>query len=287
MLTLAAIWGVVFVNLRGVKAAGIFSEITTYTKLVPFAAIALAAYHAQAPVRMVYSRRETLEATPKRHPYRLQYKIGATAAGELTGLRVRIDCNTGGYDGAGRFIPNYALTAAGGAYRWPAVDGVARTVYTNGPKSGQFRGFGTSQSTFGLECALDELIQKMRDDPIEFRLRNCIRQDENTFLGYPVGDSLGYRQVLESLRADFRAFTQDTHAYNRAHAGSPYRRGVGLAGMWYRFGKAGSLRTPAEAELAGDGHPIVYCSAPEYGQGISTVISQIAAEAPSWMFAPA
>ena len=41
MLTLAAIWAVVFVNLRGVKAAGIFSEVTTYTKLVPFAAIAL------------------------------------------------------------------------------------------------------------------------------------------------------------------------------------------------------------------------------------------------------
>ena len=41
ILTLAAIWAVVFVNLRGVKAAGIFSEVTTYTKLVPFAAIAL------------------------------------------------------------------------------------------------------------------------------------------------------------------------------------------------------------------------------------------------------
>jgi APA family basic amino acid/polyamine antiporter len=40
-LTLGAIWAVVLVNLRGVKAAGIFSQVTTYTKLVPFGAIAL------------------------------------------------------------------------------------------------------------------------------------------------------------------------------------------------------------------------------------------------------
>jgi arginine:agmatine antiporter len=41
VLTLGAIWAVVLVNLRGVKEAGLFAEITTYTKLIPFAAIAL------------------------------------------------------------------------------------------------------------------------------------------------------------------------------------------------------------------------------------------------------
>ena len=111
--------------------------------------------------------------------------------GELTGFHARIDCNTGGYDGGGRFIPNYAVTAVGGAYRWQAVDAMARSVYTNGPKSGQYRGFGTAQSTFALECALDELIEKLGDDPIDFRLRNCIRTHENSFLGYPLEDTIG------------------------------------------------------------------------------------------------
>jgi CO/xanthine dehydrogenase Mo-binding subunit len=54
--------------------------------------------------------------------------------------------------------------------------------------------------------------------------------------------------------------------------------GVGLAGMWYRFGKSGSLRIETWAELASDGHFIVYCSAPDYGQGIETVMLQLAAE---------
>ncbi|HTO99868.1 MAG TPA: xanthine dehydrogenase family protein molybdopterin-binding subunit [Anaerolineales bacterium] len=245
----------------------------------PFLAVALAVYHLREPAALIYSRRETFDATPKRHPYRMDFRIGATSGGEMTGLRVHIDCNTGGYDGAGQFLPNYAVTAAGGAYRWKAVDAIARTVYTNGPKAGQFRGFGTSQSTFGLECALDELIEQGNDDPIEFRLRNCIRQEEKCFLGYPVGDSLGYREVLEAVRPDFRAYTEEAEAYNAEHARGPLRRGVGVAGMWYRFGKAGNLQTEVKAELARDGHFIVYCSAPDYGQGISTVMSQIAADA--------
>lgn len=245
----------------------------------PFAAVGLATYYVRQPVTLVYSRRDSFDASPKRHPYTMKYKLGATKDGILTGLHVRIDCNTGGYDGGGTFIPNYALTAAGGAYRWRAVDGLARSVYTNGPKSGQFRGFGTAQSTFALECALDELIERTGDDPIEFRLRNCIRQDENTFLGYPLADTLGYPQVLKAIRPHFHSFMQEATAYNTAHAAEPLRRGVGLAGMWYRFGKAGSLKIEAHAELAKDGHFVVYCSAPDYGQGIDTVMSQMAADA--------
>ncbi|MGB8983637.1 MAG: molybdopterin cofactor-binding domain-containing protein, partial [Anaerolineales bacterium] len=147
----------------------------------PFLAVGLAAYLIREPVSLVYSREEVFEATPKRHPYHVTCRLGATGAGKLTGFHARIDCNTGGYDGGGRFISNYAVTAAGGAYRWQAVDVLARSIYTNGPKSGQYRGFGTAQSTFVLECALDELIETLDDDPVDFRLRNCIGPQENCF----------------------------------------------------------------------------------------------------------
>jgi CO/xanthine dehydrogenase Mo-binding subunit len=245
----------------------------------PFTALSLAVYHLRQPARLIYTRQESFKATPKRHPYHVSYRIGATRTGEFTGVHVRIDCNTGGYDGAGRFIPNYALTAAGGAYRWQAVDGLARSVYTNGPKSGQYRGFGTSQSTFALECALDELADQLKLDPLELRLKNCIDTDERSFLGYQLYDNLGYRQVLEAIRPSYQLFRREAEAYNLGHPRGLLRRGVGLAGMWYRFGKAGQLKIEAHAELARDGHFIVYCSAPDYGQGIGTVMSQMAAEA--------
>jgi len=244
----------------------------------PFTAVGLATYHLRQPTSLIYLREESFDASPKRHPYHVNCKIGATEAGELTGLQVRIDCNTGGYDGAGRFITNYAVTAAGGAYRWKAADVSARSVYTNGPKAGQFRGFGTAQSTFALECALDELIEELGDDPINFRLRNCLGPTDVSFLGYPLADNLGYSQVLTTIEPHYRLYLQEAELFNTTHASGYLRRGVGLAGMWYRFGKAGSLRIEAQAELAKDGHFVVYCSAPDYGQGTNTVMSQIAAD---------
>ncbi len=242
----------------------------------PFVALGLMVHWTRRPVRLAYSRAESFEASPKRHPYRVRYRIGANRDGRLTGVWLRIDANTGGYDAHGQYLPNYAVTASGGPYRWQAVDAYAQSVYTNGPKSGQFRGFGTSQSTFALECTLDEVAQTLGQDPLDFRLQNALGQDEISFLGYPVAESLGYVEVLEAIRPHYRAFRARAEAFNAA--GGSVVAGVGLAGMWYRFGKSGSLRIEAHAELAEDGHVVVYCSAPDYGQGTNAAMSQLAAE---------
>jgi len=244
----------------------------------PHIAVGLLAYLIKKPVRLIFSRPESFLASPKRHPYTMAYKVGTTQTGILTGLEVQINCNTGAYDADGFHIPEYATVAAGGAYRWQGADIRAQSIYTNGPKCGQFRGFGTPQSTFALECALDELAQKLDKDPIKFRLKNIITQGENTFLGYPIAESLGYRQVLETLDAPYRQFQHEAMEFNHQNQVGPYRKGVGVAGMWYRFGKSGSLRVEAHAELAPDGHFVIYCSVPDYGQGISTVMAQLGAQ---------
>lgn len=244
----------------------------------PFVATALAVYHVRHPLRLSYSRAESFEATPKRHPYQMHYRIGATAAGDLKALFVRILADTGGYDSGGQYIPNYALTAGGGCYRWQAVDGLAQTIYTNGPKSGQFRGFGTSQATFGIECALDELAETLGIDPLELRLRNCLHDGDMTYLGYPAAETIGYQEVLEAVQPHYQQMLAEVQQFQSTQQTASVRQGVGLAGMWYRFGKAGSLCIEAHAELALDGHVVVYCSAPDYGQGTNTVMSQIAAD---------
>ncbi len=244
----------------------------------PNLAAALMAYLVGKPVLLVFTRGESFTASPKRHPYQLKYKIGATSDGHLTGMQVRIDQNTGGYDADGYYIPEYAIVASGGAYRWQAVDNRAQSIYTNAPKCGQFRGFGTPQSTFALECSLDELIQELGEDPLEFRLKNMINQSSKTFLGYPIAESLGYREVLEALQPRFQEFQEEAIRFNTASGNTPYRKAVGVAGMWYRFGKSGSLRIKAHAELSREGRFIIYCSAPDYGQGTETVMAQLGAE---------
>lgn len=242
--------------------------------------VGLAVFLTRRPVRIAYSRKEAFVATPKRHPYDMRFRVGAKRNGQLTGIHIRIDANTGGYDSHGQYIPDYAVTSSGGAYRWQAVDAFAQTVYTNGPKAGQYRGFGTSQGTFALECTLDELAQALALDPLELRLKNAIAQDSVSFLGYPIGESVGYVEVLEAIRPRYVELGQDAESFNMnaCAKNSPYRKGIGLAGTWYRFGKSGSLRIEAHCELASDGHFIVYATAPDYGQGTNTSLLQLAAE---------
>ena len=252
----------------------------------PMAAVALAAYHLRKPVKLAYSRREVMDAAPKRHPYTLRCTVGAkitTPAGAqvdavLTGMQIDIEANTGAYDSAGRYIADYAVVASVGPYRWQGVDAQARVLYSNGPKAGQFRGFGTPQSVLALECLLDELCQKLGADPLEFRLRNLLADGDRTGTGLPVGETLGIRQALEALRDDYREITARVTAFNADSRHDGRRRGVGLAAMMYRFGKYGVARSQAEAELGLDGRFTVFASASEFGQGIETVFTQLAAE---------
>jgi CO/xanthine dehydrogenase Mo-binding subunit len=208
----------------------------------------------------------------------MDYRVAAMADGRLAGLHLRILANTGAYDCDGYYIPRYALVAGTGPYDWPAVDALGWSIYTNGPKAGQMRGFGTPQSTFALECTLDELAIHLGIDPLELRLRNALGDGQRTFLGYPPAETLGYRECLEAIRPHYYRALDATEAATGTDQGA-WRRGVGLSGMWYRFGKPGSLTCQAEAELGLDGGITLFFSAPDYGQGTSTVMAQLAAQA--------
>lgn len=269
----------------------------------PMAAAAFAAFAVRKPVKLVYSRREVMDAAPKRHPYTIRGTMGGRrlsgptaktpTAGEtsgpqrdqadaiaaaLTGLQVEIEANTGAYDSAGRYIAEYAVIASVGPYRWQGVDARARVLYSNGPKAGQFRGFGTPQAVFATECLLDELCQQLGADPLAFRLHNLLAKGDSTGAGLPVGETLGIRQVLEALHDDYREAVARVAAFNADPRRGPRRRGVGLAAMMYRFGKYGVARSQAEVALEPDGRFTVYASAAEFGQGIETVFTQLAAE---------
>lgn len=245
----------------------------------PLMAVALATYHLRHPVRLAYTRHESFDASPKRHPYQVAYRLGARADGTLTGFHLRIVANTGAYDCDGYYIPYYGLVAGGGPYRWQAADARAWSVYTNGPKAGQMRGFGTPQATFALECTLDELAVRLGVDALELRLRNAMDDQSVTFLGYPVAETLGYRQCLEAIEPHYHTALSTATGLNRERHGTPWRRGVGLAGMWYRFGKSAPITCEARAELGLDGYITIFFSAPDYGQGTATVMAQLAADA--------
>ncbi len=252
--------------------------------VAPLALAALGAYHVRRPVRLAYSRREVMDAGPKRHAYRMKIHIaarkdGVDAAGpQLSAMKTEMVANTGAHDSGGRYIAEYAVTASAGAYRWEAVQSHARVLYTNAAKAGQFRGFGTPQPVLALECGMDELCERLGVDPLSFRLQNIVAPGEPLALGYPPGETLGYRECLEALRPDYEAMLARVEDFNADAKNAGRRRGVGIAGMMYRFGKFGAPRSQAEVELDMEGRITLYTSAADYGQGIETTFLRLASD---------
>jgi aldehyde oxidoreductase len=240
----------------------------------PILAIALPAYLLRRPVKYVYSRREAFEATTKRHAFQFDTRISAGRDGQLHNLKVTALGDAGPYGGA----PGIAalVTQSGiGPYLWPGVDFHTRIVHTNGPHGGAFRGYGMPQGAFALETALDELAVGLNLDPLELRLLNAA--DQQNTLGLPFAEPFVFKRVLETVRPYWAMFRDEARRCAE-HTSSPHIVcGAGLAASWYRFSKAGATHEDAQIKLGPDGKITLYFTALKAGQGLATVMSQLAA----------
>ena len=241
--------------------------------------IALAAWHLNHPVRMVYSRAESIMTTTKRHPSLIHMKVGATRDGKLTGIDFSADFNTGAYASWGPTVANRVPVHASGPYHVPHYRAVARAVHTHLVSAGAFRGFGVPQSAVAQEQLYDELALKLGIDPLEFRILNALEVGLPTVTGQVFADGVGYRACLEALRPLWQETCAAASLFNQ-NATGPHRRGVGIAGMWYGCGNT-SLSNPSTMRLGlkPDGRLTLFQGAVDIGQGSNTVIPQICADA--------
>lgn len=240
--------------------------------------LALAAWTLDRPVRITYTRPESMMSTTKRHPSAIDVRIGASADGRLKAMEFSATFDTGAYASWGPTVANRAPVHAGGPYIHPAYRATTLAVHTNSPVSGAFRGFGVPQSAIAQECAFDELADALDIDRLEFRIRNALVQGEPTVTGQVFESGVGFLDCLEALRPHWVRATEEGRAHN-ARAGQT-RRGVGVAGLWYGCGNT-SLPNPStiKAGLSGEGRVVLYQGAVDIGQGANTVISQIFADA--------
>lgn len=166
---------------------------------------ALAAWHTGRPVKVKFSRQESLDYHVKRHPMELEFTLGCDAAGRLTALRARIVADTGAYASLGGPVLQRAVTHAGGPYNYQNFDCEGVAVYTNNPPAGAFRGFGVPQSAFALETCVNLLAEQVGMDPWEFRHRNAIRPGQELPNGQIADASVGLVECLEAIGADYRS----------------------------------------------------------------------------------
>ncbi len=139
-------------------------------------ALALAAIKTGRPVKVVWSREESIIGHHKRHPYILQAKWGATREGKIVAAQMDVTSDAGAYAYTSSKVLGNALLACLGPYDIPNVHVDARTVYTNNCPSGAFRGFGGPQGHFAAESQVNKLAAALDMDPVTLRLRNIWRE---------------------------------------------------------------------------------------------------------------
>jgi CO/xanthine dehydrogenase Mo-binding subunit len=242
------------------------------------ACAALAAWRLGRPVKLVYSREEDFYRSSKRHPMRVTFKLGATRDGVFTAAQVRAVADAGAYSTLTPVVAFRATAHATGPYEIPNVRTDVYGVYTNRQTTGAFRGFGQPQVIFANESVVDEIADALGIDPIEIRLRNALAVGKSTATGQTLTESVGLGETLRLARA--------TSGWAERRAAAPVagriRRGVGVASIYYgvSLGAKGLALDGSGARLnvSRDGSIRVSVGGTEMGQGLLTVLTQIAAD---------
>lgn len=244
--------------------------------------LALAALKTKRPVRLTYSRTESMQSTTKRHPSDIQLTIGADQQGKICGFEFFGEFDTGAYASWGPTVANRVPVHASGPYVIDDYKAQSRAIYTNNPPAGAFRGFGVPQSAIAQEQLFDELANKIGIDPLDFRILNAMENGRPTVCGQVFEQGVGIKHCFEALKPVWDRERADAEKFNKdqiAHKTS-IRRGVGVAGGWYGCGNT-SLPNPStiKSGIRADGTVVLHQGAMDIGQGANTVISQIFATA--------
>ncbi len=229
------------------------------------------------PSTMVYSRKESMAASTKRHPSEMVAEIGADADGRLVGMRFDGDFDTGAYASWGPTVAVRVPVHASGPYVVPHYAAEARAVHTNGPVAGAFRGFGVPQAAALQEQLLDQLADRVGMDRLAFRRQNALQDGVPTVCGQILG-GVGIGACLEALQPRWDAAVNAAAAFNARTRGKA--RGVGVASCWYGCGNT-ALPNPSTMRIGitAQGQICLHQGAMDIGQGANTVIAQIAADA--------
>jgi CO/xanthine dehydrogenase Mo-binding subunit len=240
--------------------------------------LAVAAWVTRRPVRIVYTRTESMASTTKRHPARIWARSSADAQGRLTAFEMRADFNTGAYASWGPTVANRVPVHGMGPYKVPNALLQTRAVYTNDTPAGAFRGFGIPQAAIAHETLLDDLAERLRLDRWAIRRINALDHGDATPSGQVLTHSAGLPQCLDALKSDWDEALARVAGHNARSA--RFKRGVGIACMWYGCGNT-ALPNPSTMRVAlgRDGSLTFFNGAVDIGQGSSTVLLQIAADA--------
>jgi len=225
---------------------------------------ALMAWLSGKPIKLTLTRQESFRIHPKRHPIKLQYKVGCDAEGHLLAVKARIIGDKGAYASVGAKVLERAGGHCTGPYRVPAIDMESLAVYTNNPPCGAMRGFGANQAAFAIEGLLDRLAEKVGIDGYDIRDRNILEPGDAFATGQRLTKPFGLRQTLEAVKGAYKSAEFAGIACGI--------KNVGIGNGMPDIGRAALSIEP-------DGTVHIRTGFTEMGQGLFTVCIQFAVEA--------
>lgn len=244
----------------------------------------------ERPVKIVWSREESIIGHHKRHPYFIKTRWGAEKTGKVIAADVEVVSDGGAYIYTSPKVLGNATLLCTGPYEIPNVKVDSYAVYTNNLPNGAFRGFGGPQGAFEAELQMDKLAEKLGMDPVEIRMRNILRTGSLLSVGTPLPGKVSMPDVFEAAAkaAGWRETEegwQPGSPLNWADPERPYlRHGIGIACSFKNIGFSFGApeQCTARIELRGKSEieeAILYHSASEVGQGVHSAMRQMAAEA--------
>jgi CO/xanthine dehydrogenase Mo-binding subunit len=240
------------------------------------------------PVKVVWSREESILGHHKRHPYIIRTKWGATKAGKVIAAEVEIIQDGGAYAYTSTKVLGNSTLMCTGPYEIPNVKVDAYSVYTNHIPGGAFRGFGGPQAAFACECQMNKLAEALGLDAVELRARNVLTEGALLLVGTPLPRGVTIGKVVEKC-AEHAGWERAETGWQRTEAAGeavePHiRRGKGFAcgfkNVGFSFGAPEQCM--ATIELHGETEieqVVLHHAGADVGQGAHTVMAQMTAEA--------
>ncbi len=196
---------------------------------------AVGALKAGRPVKICYSREESIMESYKRHPYVMHYKVGFNREGKIKAMKIDILADGGAYASMSPFVTWRSVVQATGPYEIENVWTDVRAVYTNNPYTGAMRGFGSPQPIFAQESLMDEIAIKLGMSPDEIRRINGLRLGSITASGQKLGDhDVNLVKVLEIAvkHSNFISKWKKNQENNQKLLRGVQKREAGKLGSW-------------------------------------------------------
>jgi CO/xanthine dehydrogenase Mo-binding subunit/aerobic-type carbon monoxide dehydrogenase small subunit (CoxS/CutS family) len=230
------------------------------------------------PVMWEWTREEQFIGASTRHQMTTRVKVGAKKDGTLTALDIQVVSNTGAYGGHSSETLGASLGSPMSAYRCPNKKAVGLAVYTNIVPGGGFRGYGSSQSTFAIECAMDELAKLLGMEPFAIRRKNMIKPDEwiESVWSDPADVGFGSYGLDQCLDLVEKGLAKG--GGTPKPEGDDWLEGTGMAMAMLDCGPPTEHRSGSVMALLADGTFHLAVGSTEMGNGSVTSHRQIAAE---------